>query len=136
MAAVPAEQLRLGAVVAAAGREVVAAVLADLDRELRVADAQRAPYRLNFHERCGTAYAGRVSSRHESIERANEALAANNDLDFVDVFGPSGDWLTRVGRDEDSGGRLVPASATDRLARRWSRSAKNDGLRRPRRRTR
>jgi hypothetical protein len=113
--AIASEQLQFGAVVTAAGRQVVAAVLADLDRELAAEDARRTPYRLHFHERSGLEYATRVGSRHESLERADEALAANPDLDFVDVLGPSGDWLTRVGR-EPASGRLVCAPATDHLS--------------------
>src|SRR5207302_743208 len=115
MAITCAEQLHFGVVVTAAGRQVVAAVMADLDRELAVEDARRTPYRLHFHERSGAEYATRVGSRHESIERADEALAANRDMDFVDVFGPSGDWLARVGR-EPTCGRLVAAPATDHLS--------------------
>src|SRR5437867_370343 len=110
-----AEQLRFGALVTAAGRQVVAAVLDDLDRALAAEDALRTPYRLQFHERSGTGYATRVGSRHESMERATEAFAANQDIDFVDVFGPSGDWLTRVGR-EPAHGRLVAAPASDRVS--------------------
>jgi hypothetical protein len=99
MAAAPAEQMLLTAVIAAAGRQVVAAVLAELDRELADEEVRRAPYRVQFHERCGLEYAAHVASRHDSVGRVHEAFGANRDIDFADVFGPSGDWLTRIARD-------------------------------------
>lgn len=111
------EQLPLVVVVAAASRQIIDTVLDELDRQLAEEEVRTPRYRVSFHERTGMRYEARVASRVEADDRIAEAFGANADIDFADVFTPTGDWLTRVGRDR-SAGHLLAAPASDRPARR------------------